>query len=152
LRVLWDSEYKQEPPPSRGRDSRSPDQEPPDYLASLLNEIALVSAIVRPRENTRRDQLKLYLEEPPNGNIAIMDYLRTLEKDWPQLASTAFDFIVIPAISSEYERVFSFSSCTKETTAESSRLTGRYSGIRSTSKTGSGRVQFAWKLLLEAYY
>jgi hypothetical protein len=150
LRVLWESEYKQEPPPSRGRDSRSPDQEPPDYLASLLNEITLVSAIIWPQANTRRDQLKLCLEEPPNSNIAVMDYLRTIEKDWLQLASMAFDFIAIPAMSSECKR--GFFSCTKETTAESSRLTGRYSGIRSTSKTSSGGVQFAWKLPLGVYY
>jgi hypothetical protein len=35
----------------------------------------------------------------------------------------AFDFLVVPAMSSECERVFS--SCAKETTPESSRLTGR---------------------------
>jgi hypothetical protein len=115
-----------------------------------LNEVAPVSAIVRLRANARRDQFKLYLEEPPNSNIAVMDYLRAIEKDWPQLASIAFYFIAIPAISSECERVFS--SYAKKTTAESSRLTGRCSGIRSTSKTGSGEVQFAWKLPLEVYY
>ncbi len=35
----------------------------------------------------------------------------------------AFDFLAIPAMSSECERVFS--SCAKETTPESSRLTGQ---------------------------
>jgi hypothetical protein len=41
---------------------------------------------------------------------------------WPQLAFMAFDFLAIPAMSSECERVFS--SYVKETIAESSRLTG----------------------------
>jgi hypothetical protein len=34
----------------------------------------------------------------------------------------AFDFLAVPTISSEYERVFS--SCVKQTTPESSRLLG----------------------------
>ena len=45
------------------------------------------------------------------------------ESEWPQLASMAFDFLAVPAMSSECERVFS--SYAKETTPKSSRLTGR---------------------------
>jgi hypothetical protein len=52
-----------------------------------------------------------------------MDYWRAKEFEWPQLASMAFDFMAVPALSSECERVFS--SCAKMTTIESSRLSGR---------------------------
>jgi hypothetical protein len=41
---------------------------------------------------------------------------------WPQLALMAYDFPAIPAISSECKRVFL--SCAKQTTLESSRLSG----------------------------
>jgi hypothetical protein len=51
-----------------------------------------------------------------------MDYWKKEEAKWPDLAQMAFDFMAIPAMSSECERVFS--SCAKITTAESSRLTG----------------------------
>ena len=55
--------------------------------------------------------------------MGIMDYWRSREFEWPQLASMAFDFLAVPAMSSECERVFS--SCAKMTTPESSRLSGR---------------------------
>ena len=55
--------------------------------------------------------------------MGVMEYWRSREFEWPQLASMAFDFLAIPAMSSECERVFS--SCAKQTTPESSRLTGR---------------------------
>jgi hypothetical protein len=52
-----------------------------------------------------------------------MDYWRSKESEWPQLTSMALDFLAVPAMSLEYERVFS--SCAKQTTPESSRLSGR---------------------------
>ena len=55
--------------------------------------------------------------------MGVMEYWRSRESEWPQLASMAFDFLAIPPMSSECERVFS--SCVKQTTPESSRLTGR---------------------------
>jgi hypothetical protein len=51
-----------------------------------------------------------------------MEYWRSKEKDWPELAQMAYDFLAILAMSPEYERVFS--SCSKQTTAQSSRLSG----------------------------
>ena len=51
-----------------------------------------------------------------------MEYWKLHEVEWPQLAQMAFDLLVIPAMSSECERVFS--SCAKQTTAESSSLSG----------------------------
>jgi hypothetical protein len=54
--------------------------------------------------------------------MGVMEYWRSREKDWPELAQIAYDFLAILAISLEYERVFS--SCSKQTTAQSSRLSG----------------------------
>ena len=55
--------------------------------------------------------------------MPIMQYWQSKEPEWPQLVSMAFDFLAVPAMSSECERVFS--SCGKQTIPESSRLTGR---------------------------
>jgi hypothetical protein len=52
-----------------------------------------------------------------------MEYWLEKEAQWPELARMAFDFLCIPAMSSECERVFS--SCAKQTTLKSSRLSGR---------------------------
>jgi hypothetical protein len=52
-----------------------------------------------------------------------MEYWIFKQSQWPQLAKMAFDFLCIPAISSECERVFS--SCAKQTTQYSSRLSGK---------------------------
>ena len=52
-----------------------------------------------------------------------MDYWKSREAKWPQLAQMAYDFLAVPAMSSECERVFS--SVSKQTTPESSRLTGK---------------------------
>jgi hypothetical protein len=51
-----------------------------------------------------------------------MEYWKLKERHWPELAQMAFDFLCIPAMSSECERVFS--SCAKLTTVESLRLSG----------------------------
>jgi hypothetical protein len=69
-----------------------------------------------------KDQLALYIKEPPINRIGLMEYWRSREHLWPQLALMAYDFSAIPAISSECERVFL--SCAKQTTPESSRLSG----------------------------
>jgi hypothetical protein len=72
-----------------------------------------------PRASSRKDQLALYLEEPPT-DIPLLEYWIAREAQWPQLAKMAFDFLCIPAMSSECERVFS--SCAKQTTVYSSQL------------------------------
>jgi hypothetical protein len=55
---MWESIYKQEFPSSRSRESGSPEEEDAlDYLESLLNNIALVTANRIPDPNARRDQL-----------------------------------------------------------------------------------------------
>jgi hypothetical protein len=51
-----------------------------------------------------------------------MEYWRAHESSWPNLTQMAFDFLAIPAMSSECERIFS--SYVKETTPESSKLSG----------------------------
>lgn len=73
--------------------------------------------------SNRRDELALYLEEAPFDHIPLMEYWRSREKDWPNLANMAFDFMAIPAMSSECKRVFS--SCGMLKTATSSRLSGK---------------------------
>ncbi len=79
-----------------------------------------VAKVVRPI--ARRDQLFLYLEERLISHMGLMEYWRSQESEWPQLMAMAYDFLSIPTMSSECERVFS--SCVKETTLESSRLSG----------------------------
>jgi hAT family C-terminal dimerisation region len=54
--------------------------------------------------------------------LGVMEYWRVRESDWPHLAAMAYDFLSIPAVNSECERVSS--SCVKMTTPESSRLSG----------------------------
>jgi hypothetical protein len=51
-----------------------------------------------------------------------MEYWRSKEYEWPQLASIAFNFLAVPAMSSECERVFS--SYVKQIILKSSRLIG----------------------------
>ena len=68
----------------------------------------------------RRDQLYLYLEEPPTASLSLIDYWRSRKEQWPQLTKMAFDFLSVLAISSECKRIFL--SCTKITTLETSRL------------------------------
>jgi hypothetical protein len=83
--------------------------------------VALVLVQV-PRPGARKDKLFLYIDEPVISHIGVIEYWRSREKQWPNLAQMAFDFLAIPAISSECERVFS--SCAKLTTPESSKLSG----------------------------
>jgi hypothetical protein len=120
LKKLWETRYKKEIDPNR---VMSP--EPPakmSYIKSILNDLAPI-ALSRPKPTARRDQLFLYLNEAPQGEIGVMDYWRIAEVEWPELAHIAFDFMAIPAMSSECERVFSL--CAKLTTPESSRLSGK---------------------------
>ena len=91
------------------------------YLKQHLNRMALTTATHVPRASGRRDQLYLYTEEPPIGYMGVMEYWRSREEQWPQLAKMAFDFLSVPAMSSECERVFS--SCAKITMPQSSSLT-----------------------------
>jgi hypothetical protein len=92
-----------------------------NFLAGILDRVTLQPSALT-RASTRRDQYALYLEEPVTS-IPVMDYWRAQESEWPQLVPTAFDFLAVPVMSSECERVFSF--CVKQTTPESSRLIGR---------------------------
>ena len=54
--------------------------------------------------------------------MPIMEYWQLKEYKWPQLAFMAFDFLAVPAISSECERVFLLYA--KQTTPKSLRLIG----------------------------
>jgi hAT family C-terminal dimerisation region len=121
LRRLWESDYKTDD--VVGRAERSP--EPPEeisYLEGILNAQAPSSTSRATRPTSRKDELHLYLAEPPTDLLGALEYWKAREAEWPHLASMAFDFLSIPAMSSECERVFS--SCGKQTTPESSRLSG----------------------------
>jgi hypothetical protein len=104
---------------------RTPEPEAPQQfkafvLQRLAPPIVTVSGRVA-RISSRKDQLALYLKEPLT-DILLLEYWLSKETQWPQLAKMAIDFLCIPAISSEYKRVFS--SCSKQTTPHSSRLSG----------------------------
>lgn len=119
LKKLWEQQYKSEPTTRQPSPSPEPSKEK-DWMEEVLESVAPVS---RPKRATggRRDQLFVYLEEPP-VIASPLKYWRDHEAEWPQLASMAFDLLAIPAMSSECERVFS--SCAKQTTPESSQLSG----------------------------
>ncbi len=119
LRRLWESKYKRES--ARVEQSPEPEQNI-SYLKRILNERAPTSTLRPARASNRRDQLALYLEESTNDYLGVIEYWRIREKDWPKLVQMAFDFLAIPAMSSECECVFS--SCLKQTTTQSSRLSG----------------------------
>jgi hypothetical protein len=120
VKKLWEDIYKCEnviiwPP-------LPPSVTPPvNYLTDLMNRVP-PQLVTLTRISSRKDQYTQYLEEPVS-HIPIIQYWQLKEPEWPQLASMAFDLLAVPAMSSEYERVFS--SCTKQTIPESSRLTGR---------------------------
>ena len=123
IKQHWERNYKS----SDGQSRLSASPEPPpqiSYLEEVLNSQA-PSHQPRPTAGTRRqDEWFQYIDEPTNGLIGILDYWKIKESEWPQLARMAYDFLSIPAMSSECERVFS--SCGKQTTVESSRLSGTY--------------------------
>jgi len=87
-----------------------------------LNELAPTAERHPPlRISSRRDQLTQYLEEP-TSKTPPFQYWKSKQAQWLQLALMAFDFLAVPAMSSEYERVFS--SCSKQTTVDTSNLSG----------------------------
>jgi len=92
------------------------------YLEVILNAQAPSSASRATRPSSRKDELHLYLAEPPTNLLGALEYWKAREAEWPHSASMAFDFFSILAISSKCERVFS--SRGKQTTPESSRLSG----------------------------
>jgi hypothetical protein len=124
LRRLWEKDYKSED--TRARLSKSPDPPTkPSYLEEILNKQApsISSSAGGIRASSRKDELHQYLTESPTNLLGPVEYWKARENDWPHLARMAFDFLSIPAMSSECERVFS--SCGKITTPESSRLSGK---------------------------
>jgi hypothetical protein len=120
LKRLWESKYKTDdviqversPEPSRQA----------SFIENILDSIAPSSTANTPRPTARYDQLHWYLQEGPVRHIGVMEYWRSKELEWPQLTTMAYDFLSIPAMSSECERVFS--SCAKQTTPECSKLSG----------------------------
>jgi hypothetical protein len=120
FRALWENDYKTATDMRNSVQLQASDQLKVSFLEEQLMKKAPVSATRVPLPTARKDQLQLYLEEPPTGDIPVMEYWRSREQFWPQLAKMAYDFLAVPAMSAECERVFS--SCAKITTAESSRL------------------------------
>jgi hypothetical protein len=122
LRRLWESNYKEDTTVSRASRSPEPEREV-SYLEGILNQMA-PSNLSRPERPTRsKDEFFLYLAEPPTDLLGVAEYWKARESEWPHLAQMAYDFLSIPAMSLECERVFS--SCAKLTTPESSNLSGK---------------------------
>jgi len=130
-----------------GRVEQSPDPEPVkiSYLESVLNRRAGTSLQI-PVPSGRKDELDLYLKEPLKADQGVMEYWRAHEYVRPNLTRMAFDFLAIPAMSSECERIFS--SCIKETTPESSRLSGpmlwHQECLKNWQARGAISIQRAW--------
>jgi hypothetical protein len=147
LKKLWEDDYKDDTLLSREK-SPEPAQKP-SFLESILNAKAPASLTKVARPTAHRDQLRLYLEEPPN-TTPVMEYWKSREEQWPQLTAMAYDFLAIPAISSECERVFS--SCAKQTTPESSRLSGEMlwhqECLKNWQRRGAIQMERAWNSVL----
>jgi len=118
---LWQSSYKKDDGLGRVERPFSPERQG-SYLEGILNEMAPSNRLRVARPTRGKDELFLYLAEPPTDHLGLLEYWRLREAQWPHLARMAYDFLSIPAMSSECERVFS--SCAKQTTPESSRLSG----------------------------
>jgi hypothetical protein len=122
IRRLWENNYKDDNGSIRSDQSPEP-KILMSYLEDILNQMA-PSNLSRPVRPTRlKDELFLYLAEPPTDLLGVAEYWKARESEWPHLAKMAYDFLSIPAMSSECERVFS--SCAKLTTPESSKLSGK---------------------------
>lgn len=145
LRKLWEKDYKSDDPTRR---SKSPEPlKQMGFLEEILNSQAPVSSAKRvARASSRADELALYLQDPPNDMLGLMQYWKMRELDWPHLAQMAYDFHSIPAMSSECERVFS--SCGKVTTPEASRLSGKtlwhHGCLKNWQRRGAIRME-SWK-------
>jgi hypothetical protein len=120
LKKLWEDQYKKQVVIRVEEHTPEPTSEERDWMADILDEMAPTLTRAQQR-SSRRDHFQQYLDEPVTMK-APLAYWRDKEEEWPQLAAMAFDFLAIPAMSSECERVFS--SCAKLTTPESSKLSG----------------------------
>ena len=71
------------------------------YLEDILNQMipSNLSCPIRPTRS--KDELFLYLAEPPTDLLGVIEYWRARELEWPYLAKMAYDFLSIPAMSSE---------------------------------------------------
>ena len=76
LRQLWERQYKEARPPSyRGSQSPPPAETRVSYIESILNDVAPAPSTPRiPRPSSRRDELWLYLEEPPTASVGMLAY------------------------------------------------------------------------------
>ena len=86
-----------------------------------LDTVAL-STVGLARSSPHQDQLAQYLSKPLTNTMGLIEYWRLREPQWPQLVAMAYNFLSIPAMSLEYERVFS--SCGLNTTLHASNLSG----------------------------
>jgi hypothetical protein len=70
---LWENDYKKDTLESR---EKSPEQatKKPSFFETILDARAPSSSLQIIRPSTRRDQLALYLEEPPIEHISVMEY------------------------------------------------------------------------------
>jgi hypothetical protein len=122
LRRLWEGIYKKDNVLESIENPCSPKKQC-SYLESVLDKMAPSnrSRVIRPIHG--KNKLFLYLAEPITDRIGLMEYWKSREAQWPCLAQMAYDFLSILAMSSKCERVFS--SCAKQTTPKSSRLSRR---------------------------
>lgn len=125
LKKLWTEKYKRTPASERMSQTPEPtiELEPIDFFEDLLSKVAPTGEEEEEIEEptAQHDQLWCYLNEPPTKK-PLMEYWKSREAKWPQLTQMAYDFLAVPAMSSECERVFS--SVAKQTTPESASLSG----------------------------
>jgi hypothetical protein len=120
LKKLWEQKYKGQDIDLQEREEDSPVPPPMSMIEQILESVVPLGQAQR--YNPRRDQYATYIAEASVVNLSVMDYWKAREREWPQLTAMAFDFLSIPAMSAECERVFS--ACSRMTTAQSSRLSG----------------------------
>jgi hypothetical protein len=85
LKKLWMDEYR----PELGRVAQqSPEPEPVkiSYIETILNKRSRTGTVEQiPKPLRRKDELDLYLKEPPTSKVRVIEYWKIHEPYWPNL-------------------------------------------------------------------
>jgi hypothetical protein len=102
LRRLWEGIYKKDNVLESMENPCLPEKQR-SYLESVLDEMAPSNRSRVARLTRGKDELFLYLAESATDRMGLMEYWKSREAQWPYLTQMAYDFLSIPAISSECE-------------------------------------------------
>jgi hypothetical protein len=109
VKSLWSSTYKQLPVSDTMSPVKKTTTHEPDTLEAFHNRAkSLAKARNKNQKAAIPDEFERYSNQEPTELEFPLEWWRTIGiKEYPHLAQMAFDFLSIPAISDEPERVFS---------------------------------------------